>query len=97
MQRRKFTIEQKLNVLQQVKQMGVTRVLREHNISYSVFARWKMQFSDDDMHTANNHADAFKTEVDQLLAENNRLKKIVANLALELEVKREQLRMLRNI
>ena len=39
--KRKFTDEQKLEILQQAQRSGVTAVLRDHALSYSVFARWK--------------------------------------------------------
>ena len=83
-QRRKFTNEEKLNILHQAKLSSITRVLKEHKLSYSVFSRWKQQ-----MHTGSfTQADADLFELKQ---ENMRLKKIVADQALELEVKKEQL------
>jgi len=37
--KRKFTDEQKLEILKQANEMGVIAVIRNHNLSYSVFAR----------------------------------------------------------
>ena len=83
-QRRKFTNEEKLNILHQAKLSGITRVLREYKLSYSVFSRWKQQMNTDSF----TQADASLFELKQ---ENMRLKKIVADQALELEVKKELL------
>lgn len=86
-QRRKFTEEEKMNVLQQASQQGISHVLRQYNISYSVFARWKQNFLERGINPT-----GAKTEHRQLLEENARLKKIIADLALSLELKDEELR-----
>ena len=81
-QRRKFTDEEKLNVLIQAGQSGVTNVLRHYNISYSIFARWKQSF-------LKKGIDPFSStnENKSLLEENMRLKKIIADQAISLEMK----------
>ena len=88
-QRRKFTDEEKLNVLIQAGQNGVSNVLRHYNISYSIFARWKQSFLKKgiDPFSASN-------ENKSLLEENIRLKKIIADQALSLEMKDEELKRL---
>src|SRR5829696_2943938 len=86
-QRRKFSDEEKLNVLQQAGQQGVSNILRHYNISYSVFARWKQSFLERGINPINS-----KTETKLLLEENARLKKIIADLALSLELKNEELK-----
>ena len=87
--RRKFSDEEKLNVLQQADQHGISNILRHYNLSYSVFARWKQNFLQQGM-------DIFgaKTESKVLMEENARLKKIIADLALSLELKNEELKRL---
>ena len=45
-QRRKFTDEEKLNVIQQAGQQGVSNILRHYNLLYSVFTRWKKIFKE---------------------------------------------------
>jgi putative transposase len=47
-QKRKFTDEQKLEILKQANEMGVIAVIRNHNLSYSVFARWREKFMEKD-------------------------------------------------
>lgn len=91
--KRKFTDEQKLEILQQADKLGVTAVLRDHSLSYSVFAKWKEKFmrgpaSDPDRLESNRT----KSELKQFIEENARLKKIIADQALELERKDEELK-----
>jgi putative transposase len=92
-QRRKFTDEQKLEILRQADKMGVTAVMRSHSLSYSVLARWKERFLKGDMTKEEimiqNKA---RFELKQFIDENTRLKKIIAEQALELERKDEELR-----
>jgi putative transposase len=43
--RRSFTAEQKLSIINESEQFGITQTLRKHNLSHSVFLRWKHQFN----------------------------------------------------
>lgn len=91
--RRKFSDDQKRSILQEAETIGVTAVLRTYNLSYSVFARWKQKFMKPDMHIQGNASyGRSKSEIKLLLQENTRLKKIIADMALELERKDEELR-----
>ena len=91
-QRRKFTDEEKLNVLLQAGQKGVSNILRHYNISYSIFARWKQSFQKKGIDPTGNHSP------DKMLVEENiRLKKIIADMALSLEMKDEELKRLHAI
>ena len=90
-QKRKFTDEQKLEILKQANEMGVIAVIRNHNLSYSVFARWREKFMEKDKKelTLKNKP---KSKLKQFMEDNTRLKKIIAEQALELERKNEALR-----
>jgi len=90
-QKRKFTDEQKLEILRQSNEMGVIAVIRNHNLSYSVFARWREKFMEKDKKelTLKNKP---KSKLKQFMEDNTRLKKIIAEQALELERKDEALR-----
>jgi len=90
-QKRKFTDEQKLEILRQANEMGVIAVIRNHNLSYSVFARWREKFMEKDKKelTLKNKP---KSKLKQFMEDNTRLKKIIAEQALELERKNEALR-----
>ena len=95
-QRRKFSTEQKMKILLQARNNGVTRILQEHKLSYSVFARWKKQLESESNGSA-PRANPLLRDVEKLEAENLRLIKIVANLALELEMKSEQLKQMEQL
>ena len=90
-QKRKFTDEQKLEILRQANEMGVIAVIRNHNLSYSVFARWREKFMEKDKKELilKNKP---KSKLKQFMEDNTRLKKIIAEQALELERKDEALR-----
>jgi putative transposase len=91
--RRKFTNDQKLEILQEAQKIGVIAALRTHSLSYSVFARWRQQFVKPDPNAPpNNTGSRIRSELKQLTEENSRLKKIIASQALELERKDEDLR-----
>lgn len=97
--RRRFTDDQKLEILQQADESGVTAVLREHRLSYSVFARWKQKF----LHRSSTRKEAMReanktrSELKLLSDENLRLKKIIADQALQLERKDEKLRKINSL
>src|SRR6476469_7559361 len=92
--RRRFTDDQKLEILHQADESGVTAALREHRLSYSVFARWRQKFlehvgtNDEAMREVNKTRYKLKL----LNKENLRLKKIIEDKALQLERKNEQLK-----
>ena len=90
-QKRKFTDEQKLEILRQANEMGVIAVIRNHNLSYSVFARWREKFMEKNKKglTLKNKT---KSKLKQFMEDNTRLKKIIADQALEIERKNEALR-----
>jgi putative transposase len=91
MQRRKFSETEKLNILDSAEKEGVTSVLREHRLSYSVFVRWKRKYRPPPpgMPVRLNRK---AIEMIQLSEENGRLRKIIAEQALELERKEEELK-----
>ena len=82
--RRKFTKEQKIQILQMVKQYGVTRVLEEYKLSYSVYYRWKQNSGK--YHDSIN-TEQLAEELKKLREENKALKRIIADLALQIEMR----------
>ncbi|MFT3823708.1 MAG: transposase [Chitinophagaceae bacterium] len=88
-QRRKFTDEEKRTILRKAGEKGVSAVLHEYHLSYSVLARWKKQLLGDSSTAQHNQA---RQEIKHLSDENMRLKKIIAEQALELERKEEELK-----
>jgi putative transposase len=87
--RRTFTQKQKLQILQQAQESGVIKVLKQHKLSYSVFSRWKHQFAEQKAIEMDDNQQ-LKKEKEQLETENVRLKKIIAEQALELISREEE-------
>jgi putative transposase len=90
--RRKFTVEQKLHLLGEAEQEGITLTLRKHNLSHSVFIRWRKQLSTAGARGLEPHYPKADPEKKALELENARRKKLVANQALEGEFKTELLK-----
>jgi putative transposase len=96
--RRRFTDDQKLEILQQANESGITAVLREHRLSYSVFARWRQKFSHHSTAAeVMREVNKTRSELKLLNNENLRLKKIIAEQALQLERKDEELRRMNSL
>lgn len=85
-------MEQKLQIIQEADQNGVTQTLRKHNVSHSVYLRWKNQFNQGGAQLLQPQYHKVDPEVRALQEENARLKKIIGNQALELEFKTELLK-----
>jgi putative transposase len=90
--RRKFTEDQKMEILEQAGKMGVTAVLHQHHLSYSVFARWKKKYMKTDTIVHSVTGNRVRSEMKQLLEENVRLKMIIADQALEIAWKEEEIK-----
>jgi putative transposase len=90
--RRNWTIEQKLQIIQEADQFGITEVLRKNNLSPSLYQRWKREFNQHGVAGIQPKYHTVDPELKALQAENDRLKRIVANQALELEFKNELLK-----
>lgn len=90
--RRSFSVEQKLQIIQEADQFGITATLRKHNLSHSVFLRWKNQFNQRGASSLQSQYHKVDPELKALQEENARLKKIIGNQALELEFKTELLK-----
>ena len=91
-QRRSFSVEQKLQIIQEADQHGVVQTLRKHNLSHTVYVRWKTQFNHGCVQSLKPQYHTVDPELRALQDENARLKKIIGNQALELEFKTELLK-----
>ena len=81
MKRKRFTDEQIVRILQEADRMPVADVAKRHGVSEPSIHAWRKKFGDmgtDDV-----------KRLKQLELENNRLKKIVAERDLEIEVMKE--------
>ncbi len=91
-QRRTFSVDQKLQIISEADQSGVAQTLRKHNLSPSVFLRWKKLFNSGGSSSLKPQHHKIDPEVRALQDENAMLKKIIGNQALELEFKTELLK-----
>jgi putative transposase len=90
--RRTFSVEQKVQILQEADLQRVTQTLRKHNVSHSVYLRWTHQFDQGGSASLKPQYRKAEAELKALQDENARLKKISGNQALELEFKTELLK-----
>ena len=91
-QRRTFSIEEKLALLREVEEIGVTETCRRHDLSHSVINRWRKRFETEGVDGLHSGITRVDPQVRKLEDENRRLKKIIGDLQLELEIKSELLK-----
>lgn len=90
--RRKFTAEERLSILQEAEREGRQETIRKYNLSPSLFDRWKRQYLTGGISGLKSKYKRIDPQVRELEQENERLKRIIAKQALELEVKTELLK-----
>lgn len=88
--RRKFTDDEKRKIVDEALIRGINVMLQEHRLSYSVFSRWKKKFYTEETDKVATDRKIIQ-QLNELVVENERLKKIIANLALEVQIKTEML------
>lgn len=87
--RRQFTPEEKHSILQEAEREGYTETCRKYNLATSVLAYWKKKYLARGKEGLKPGYKRIDPEVRALEEENQRLKKIVAKQALEIEFKDE--------
>ncbi len=97
MAKRSFTAEQKTAILQEADKEGIIATCRKHNISTgppggSLFYQWRDKIALKGKQGLAHGQAVLSGEVRRLLAENARLKKLVAEKELLLDVKEELLK-----
>jgi transposase-like protein len=90
--RRQFTPEEKHSILQESERLGVTETARKYNLAHSVLNYWKKKYLVKGKDGLKHSYKKIDPENRSLEEENARLKKIIANQALELEFKTELLK-----
>ena len=82
MKRKRFTEEQIVRILAEAEKLGnAAEIIRRENIGQSTFYKWKQKYAGMDV------ADLRKLK--QLTEENRKLKTIIANQALDIEMLKE--------
>lgn len=90
--RRQFSPEEKYSILQEAEREGVTETARKYNLAHSVLNYWKRKYlanGKDGLRASYRKVDP---QLRALEEENERLKKLIAKQAIELEFKTELLK-----
>jgi putative transposase len=90
--RRKFTPEERLSIIQEGQREGRAQTLRKYNISPSLYDKWRSKYLRDGLEGLKPRYTRIDPIVRDLQEENERLKRIIAKQALEIEVKTELLK-----
>jgi putative transposase len=88
---RSFSASEKLSIINEADQFGVTQTLRKHSLSHSVYQRWKESFNEGGVSNLQSNAKLRNLELDAAMEEIRLLKNIVAKQSIELEFKTELL------
>lgn len=90
--RRKFTPEERLSIVQEAQREGHTETCRKYNLSPSLLGKWRSRYLSKGISGLHNAYKRVDPQVRQLEEENERLKKIIAKQALQIEVQGELLK-----
>ena len=90
--RRNFTPEERLSILQEGEREGQASTIRKYNIAPSLYARWKHKYLHGGIYGLKDKHKKVDPELRAMELENERLRRIIAKQALEIEVKSELLK-----
>lgn len=91
-ERRSFSPEDRLAIVQEGQREGTTATCRRYNLSPSLFAKWRSKYLANGVEGLKPAYPRVDPQVKALEEENERLKRIIARQALEIEVKSELLK-----
>ncbi len=91
-ERRVFSPEDRLAIIQEGQREGSTATCRKYNLAPSLYARWKTKYLSKGVEGLKPAYHRIDPVVRELEEENERLKRIIAKQALEIEVKSELLK-----
>ncbi len=91
-ERRIFTPEDRLAILQEAQREGTTVTCRKYNLAPSLYAKWKSKYLSKGVEGLKPAYKRIDPELRALEEENERLKRIIARQALEIEFKSELLK-----
>lgn len=89
---RKWTVEEKLAILKEAEQLGVTPTIRKHGIFYATYYNWKEKLNLEGTEGLRISHKRVDPELKVLQIENQRLKQIIAEKELALQIKEELLK-----
>ena len=102
MEKRLLSREEKLAIINEAEQSGnITQVIRKYGIGYSLFYKWKHRYIAEGINgleprnrnKSNSRIGIYSSkEIDMMQVENQRLKKIVAEKELQIEMLQELLK-----
>jgi putative transposase len=90
--RRSFDSEEKLSIIQEAEREGYMETCRKYNLSPALLSRWKQKYQAKGTEGLKPAYKRIDPDVRALEEENERLKRIIARQALEIEVKSELLK-----
>lgn len=90
--RRKFTPEERLSIIQEAQREGHTVTSRKYNLSPSLLTKWKSRYLSNGITGLKDTYKKVDPQIRELELENERLKKIIAKQALQIEVQGELLK-----
>lgn len=90
--RRKFTPEDRLSILQEGEREGQASTIRKYHLTPSLYARWKRKYLNEGIYGLKDKHKKSDPALQALELENERLRRIIAKQALEIEVKSELLK-----
>jgi putative transposase len=90
--KRSFSASDKLSIINEADQFGVTKTLLKHSRSPSVFRRWKESFNEGGVSNLQSYSRQRNPEMDTLEDHIRILMNIVAKQSIELEFKNELLK-----
>ena len=90
--KRKWSEAQKLAIIQEAEQKGITETMRKHNLAHSLYRKWRKAYNGEGMQSLQPKYKTVDPTFRKLEVENQRLKNIIAKQALEIEFKDELLK-----
>jgi len=90
--RRKFTVDDRLSIIKEAEREGRTETVRKYQIAPSMFDRWRRKYLSQGIEGLKPQYKKIDPHERDLEIENERLKRIIARQALEIEVKSELLK-----
>ena len=87
--KRQFTPEEKISILQEAEREGHTEICRKYNLASSVLTYWKKKYLANGKEGLKPQYKRVDPQLRELEQENERLKKIIAKQAIEIEFKTE--------